>query len=1275
MRQKSIKRFRGLQLTANSFDKEGALEIADNVVILQDNILQSRRGRYSFIQLPNHQLANNLFLFKDSTLIVSQDTLYQVKVSQAATIDVSAGSSTLTINLPAHGIAANSFVFDITTSSPYLNSLFAEGAKDFGQFRLVDAVTTNDFDITADSNASATYAAVPVTFNYYTAFTSSSPISITADGIGVSYSTKANKNLYFTTDNGVFKVESLVQQVIPAGIPTALDLTAELVQASPIGTGALPANGQVSYKVLFGRKDANNNKVLGAPSPAMYLTNSVGDAITGGSVSLSGGNIVVTQASHPFTSTNDYAYVTAATTTGGTLVPPINLKLFAVTPGVSFTLTTSPFGLVSVNSITYGVKKNAALRFSIPTGIQSTEYFYQIYRTSVSINQNTAADVDYKLIDELNLTAGQVAAGFVDYTDTLSPELADSGSVLYTNPGAEGALQTNDMPPFCKDLATWKDMTFYANVKQYRTLDFSLLAAENLQNNDTFTIGGSNAFTFIMKSNATDQPAGNEKLTDVSTLAGTTITITHTNHGFSINDIIYVYSASAITGVVAGFKTITAAAANTFAFVQSGAGGAGGTVTYEGVRDASNRYFVKVYKNTTGTPALTLAQTIDKTARLLVKAINRYTTCDVYAIYLFTDISAPGNIRLLAKSFSTVNFFLNSTSTAKTYSPILPVSGQTVASTQDVFPGGIYVSKLGEPEAVPLVNYYTVGDVDKNINRIVPLRDSVIILKEDGVFRLNGDIPENVSIIPLDYTTTCVATDSVRSLNNSVYFLSDQGVAQVTDTSVRIVSRDIEPVLNAVVNKDLESICSAVASETDRLYMLTTIKPNTANSAPNVTRTYNYLTDTWTDFVNPNVIAYNSIIDSSDKIVSILASNQNVIVSQRKNQNRIDYIEEEETAFFRQGQWCTIETLNASAVVTITFPFEHGLTNSRTVTLSELDTGVLAAFSSSTDIVGVFRVGTVLNKYKIQIIALNPAIATVSGYGITSADTRELTTSFKVSSGSTEVVVDTVGPHYLLDGQVIVINWVDPLISGSFTTINDCVGARTVTVVSSVQFTYNADSPSGNTFILPGNYSSNTKEKFGASISTTLPRVGDAFFATENIYLIDSVVSFDNERTTNKFLFEIQDSSYEKIKLGRYIKERIKFSPLLTADVGQLKYSSEFQTSFRNGASCTRMNVSFSSDSVSQTAATEWNYTRDGTLVSNDGWGQLDWGDSSWGGGVSLNKQFITRPAVIMRTYIPMDVFVGTFIQPTLEHKQAGESMDIQSISIYNATTTVRTSR
>ena len=130
---------------------------------------------------------------------------------------------------------------------------------------------------------------------------------------------------------------------------------------------------------------------------------------------------------------------------------------------------------------------------------------------------------------------------------------------------------------------------------------------------------------------------------------------------------------------------------------------------------------------TTGTAASAIADT----TRSLVKVIN-IRDANLSAFYISGFNELPGKIWIQANDFSTGIFYVTSTRTT-CWNPVLQSSGTDNASTNDENPNRIFFSKIQQPEAVPILNYVDAGSRGNEILRIIPLRDSVFVLKEDGV--------------------------------------------------------------------------------------------------------------------------------------------------------------------------------------------------------------------------------------------------------------------------------------------------------------------------------------------------------------------------------------------------------------------------------------------------------------------------------------------------------------------------------------------------------------
>ena len=236
---------------------------------------------------------------------------------------------------------------------------------------------------------------------------------------------------------------------------------------------------------------------------------------------------------------------------------------------------------------------------------------------------------------------------------------------------------------------------------------------------------------------------------------------------------------------------------------------------------------------------------IRKTAKSLCKVINEDAgNTLLWAYYVSGVDDPPGYIVLEARQPNTDQFTVtvNAGTPANVWSPELPSSGEDVYSDDDAGANRIYHSKFQVPEAVPDFNYDELGGRSNEIRRILPLRDSLIALCTEGVWRISGETDASFTITQLDPTVEVRAPEAAVVLNNSVYCLSTQGVVRITESGTSIVSRPIEGDLKDLFDESgYEASVFAVAYESERRYDLWT--PLDAGKR---IYTFNYLTRAWT---------------------------------------------------------------------------------------------------------------------------------------------------------------------------------------------------------------------------------------------------------------------------------------------------------------------------------------------------------------------------------------------------------------------------------------------
>jgi hypothetical protein len=293
-----------------------------------------------------------------------------------------------------------------------------------------------------------------------------------------------------------------------------------------------------------------------------------------------------------------------------------------------------------------------------------------------------------------------------------------------------------------------------------------------------------------------------------------------------------------------------------------------------------------------GTPADDLFAT--KTS--LIHVLNRYNQTLVYAYDASSATgSLPGDFYLQEQGIGGGVFMLSS-SRSTCWNPALTV---TPSDNQSLSGGGLgmgYCSKFQQPEAVPTSNTINVGNPNFEWLRCLPLRNSVIVLKTDGLFQLTGTtFPFTVTI--LDTGTILTAPESCAVMNNQVFAYTNQGVVAIAETGPGIISRPIENILQPISSylfPDFPSVTFGTAYQTDRKYLMSTISQTGNYTSATVQYVYDAITEAWTTYNYP--IALWDLQESPDdhRLYATSASTAYPFVFQeRKSFTRIDFADVE----------------------------------------------------------------------------------------------------------------------------------------------------------------------------------------------------------------------------------------------------------------------------------------------------------------------------------------------------------------------------------------------
>lgn len=334
------------------------------------------------------------------------------------------------------------------------------------------------------------------------------------------------------------------------------------------------------------------------------------------------------------------------------------------------------------------------------------------------------------------------------------------------------------------------------------------------------------------------------------------------------------------------------------------------TLTAAAAEDSAAGEF-QIYSG--GTPS----ENIAATAQSIVKILNTYSSNTFLVGYYKSGFDELPGQMLFEKQTLDPDSFSVVSSNVNCWTQIIPTSGTNIynVSVNDVNVNRVYFSKVQQPEAVPLYRYFDIGSALKPIERIIALRDSVIVLKADGVYRIEGTSDSSLSVTTIDRTISIQAPNSAALFNNRVVFFSEQGVVAVSDLGAEVLSRPIEKLLlslNADNNVNFKENTFGVGYESDRKYVLSTI------TAPGDTvctqqYVYNSLTNTWTRWDRTNSCG---IVNSRDDKLYFGGTfdSEAHVYQERKSLTSTDYADDQYNITIVSATDLTVELSNLDDV-------------------------------------------------------------------------------------------------------------------------------------------------------------------------------------------------------------------------------------------------------------------------------------------------------------------------------------------------------------------------
>lgn len=562
----------------------------------------------------------------------------------------------------------------------------------------------------------------------------------------------------------------------------------------------------------------------------------------------------------------------------------------------------------------------------------------------------------------------------------------------------------------------------------------------------------------------------------------------------------------------------------------------------------------------------------------------------------------------------------------------------------------IYYSKFEQPEAVPVNvatgNFYDIGTEDREIRRIFPLRDSLFIFKEDGLYRLSSEF-EPFTVALFDSNCILLAPDSVDSLQNVVYCWTTQGILAVSESGVGVASRPIDTEILRIQSANYPAFKTAtfgVGYPSDNSYIVWSVTNSGDDYATQAFR-YSTLTNTWTKYTKANSCGILNFID--DRLYLGLSSSP-YMEQERKSFNRTDYADYEfefilGPNFYEQSvlKLPSVSDVSIGDVITQNQPLTIYNFNSL---LKKLDSDPGVADS---DYYNTLAISGGVN-LRSNIVALANKLD--NDAGIAQADfystIQQLNGLITNISFDNAAVITTAVNHNLFTGRIVNL-------SGVVTT-PDIVGSYPITYISPTSFSVPFKITS---FSSPGSWTTVDNgfadiracyNKIIQKLNTDTNVAYSNYLEVEDTPLLEAVVididKLFNKITLNKTLDFVEGA----VTIYNAIDCSIVYTPNTFGD--PLSFKQVYQaTAMFSDKKFTSAKLAFSTDLLPAFSEVEFDGSSTGLF------GHDDFGYNFFGG---------VSNSVPLRTYVPKDRQRCRYLLVKFQHKVAREEYALYGITL-----------
>jgi len=711
---------------------------------------------------------------------------------------------------------------------------------------------------------------------------------------------EAAQSFYVNTATGVKVLNRVDDSFSDAGVPQCLDIWE--VGATTSSSGFLASDKAVAYRALVGQYDNRNGRWhYGSPSQRTVVTNTPIVIAVGLSMERAANVVTVTLSAtdqslkylavgNTVSLTTSEANFASGTKTITAINTDITANWFRYSEaGADATSTVEHSFTLSARS--------SKVAIGIPTGLSSSSDVVQLFRSKVAATASTDPGEELYQVAEVAVPAVAVAG-----TGVISSS-AVTGKIVVTHVGHGYSV----------------GQSIYNSVTENSFTEGTYIITETTANTYTFQPGGTvNTFVNAVDHTFTPRTVVVEDNTPDVLLGDPLYTNPNTGRGAEASR----YEPPVSKDMCKGggrLWWLNTTWKHRFSLELLGVGSPSGiqnndTISFT-VNGTAYTYTASTALNSTVPSARVFAVhtysspsvNIERTALELVRCINQgLPSLPFYAVYTSVPSDPrPGRIDIIEKGLG--GYAIQPwASRQASWNPLLPSSASSsTTSDNSSNSAGVCWSETDDVESWLLGNQLTVGDDNDPIYRGVWLRDTLFAFKKQGGVHI---IPNQLPFRPRELDPTChvLAPDSVVTLNNQIFALTDQGLVTVTEGGVDIIGWPLDYDFRSLINTARSAITRipfAVAYESERQLWLWLPSSNSDTYATQV-YIYNHATRA---FTRVSVERRCGTVMPGTDILWMGSATSNTLVRERKSFNETDNADETFTV-----------TLNAVSGTTLT---------------------------------------------------------------------------------------------------------------------------------------------------------------------------------------------------------------------------------------------------------------------------------------------------------------------------------------------------------------------